>query len=440
MTEDLQSGWTLTNHSCVYNNDSEGEPITNGENISVDGGDDVTCTFTNTKNTEEPTPTFSYSTTTVEAADLATSFSDVAESPTKWFFYNDNNDTINDTLGSFVDGPLVAPIGDGSAEITDGASGIGDRTDLATYAFASTTLASITSLKFSAYSHSGVAGATESPYLVFNVSFNGADTWQKRLVYVPSANGAVPQDAWNTYDTINGGAALWTWSGYAGAGNQWPDGNTSEYRTLSDLETAFPNISVRKTDSFMGVRVGEPGPTNYTGDIDNFVIGVQTGLNTDTKTFDFEPTPEVSAPNVRAFSLGGGGTPFIGSVGITLPTGVVLGASTSTIPDGAVCNTPLLITYMRLGFHNDPAQVKLLQAFLNKELGLSIPVTCFFGPMTEAAVKQFQLKYAAQILAPWLSHGLPDANSGTGYVYKTTQRWINLISCSALTIPEPTLP
>ena len=43
----------------------------------------------------------------------------------------------------------------------------------------------------------------------------------------------------------------------------------------------------------MGVRVGEPGPTNYTGDVDKFVIGIVTGTNTDTKTYDFEPTAAV---------------------------------------------------------------------------------------------------------------------------------------------------
>ena len=46
-----------------------------------------------------------------------------------------------------------------------------DRKDIATYQFGGTPLGKITALQFSAYSHSGVAGANESPYLVMNVDF-----------------------------------------------------------------------------------------------------------------------------------------------------------------------------------------------------------------------------------------------------------------------------
>ena len=49
VNEASQSGWTLNSHSCVYNNQSIGSPIANGEHVTLDAGDSVTCTFTNTK-------------------------------------------------------------------------------------------------------------------------------------------------------------------------------------------------------------------------------------------------------------------------------------------------------------------------------------------------------------------------------------------------------
>lgn len=219
-----------------------------------------------------------------------------ADGLNKWFEYNDSNDTVDNTLGNFVYGPGDPVDGQGSVQFTLGSTP-NDRKNIATYQFAGQKLAALTQLKYVAYSHSGVAGANESPFLNFNVDFSGTGTnWQRRLVYVPSANMAtVPQDTWNTYDTLNGGNALWTWSGLSkGADgisgtsddNQWPDGNTNTYRTLSDLLAAFPNIRVLPTDSWFGVRVGEPGPNGYTGNVDSITLGTSAG----TTVYDFEPT------------------------------------------------------------------------------------------------------------------------------------------------------
>jgi hypothetical protein len=143
-------------------------------------------------------------------------------------------------------------------------------------------------MSFSAYSHGGTGGAsaTESPYLNFNVDFTGSSNdFQKRLVYVPSANGPVPQDAWNTFDTINGGNAKWTWSGFDSNGGKWPDNNTNRYRTWSEIRTSFPSARILPGDGWLGVRVGEPGPTNYIGNVDSFTWGTAGK----TTIFDFEP-------------------------------------------------------------------------------------------------------------------------------------------------------
>jgi len=46
-----------------------------------------------------------YGWTIVKPGNMATSAAAVQADPTKWFFYNDENDTIDNSLGSFVPGP-----------------------------------------------------------------------------------------------------------------------------------------------------------------------------------------------------------------------------------------------------------------------------------------------------------------------------------------------
>lgn len=214
-----------------------------------------------------------------------------------WFFYNDENETMNSALGAFVAGPATAPAGAGSAQIS--VSGT-QRVNLATYQFANTQLSKIKTFKFSTYNalagNGAGVGSNRSGYLQFNVSFNGTDTWQKRLVYLPSQNGTVVQDSWQEWDAINNGTALWSWSGYAANGNKWPDNNTSVYRTWNSILTAFPDAEIRATDAFVGVRVGEPYANGYTENIDAFKFGTSTGSTINTTLFDFEP--DSVAPSV----------------------------------------------------------------------------------------------------------------------------------------------
>lgn len=369
--------------------------------------------------------------------------------------YNDSNDTVDNTIGSFVTGPASAPIGIGSIEFTLAASPQ-DRKDIATYQYQGVALSKITSLMFSAYSHSGVAGANESPYLVFNVDFNGSNTWQKRLAYVPSNNGAVPQNTWNSFDAINGGAAQWVYSGAT-----WPvtavgpdatqtgiPGTTA--RTWASILADYPNARILPTGGLLGVRVGEPGPADYVGDVDNIVVGVQSGATITTNTYDFDPAAPLSGGS-GPLSISSGSSISSGTSGnttstSTTPVGQVLGVSTSTVNTQAGTSTAtttppvvgpscsaLLATYMGVHHSNDVAEVKKLQAFLNVTLGMHIPITGSFGPMTLAGVNAFQTKYTAQTLTPW---GL---TAPTGYVYKSTQRWINLTYCPTLNIPMPIL-
>ncbi len=301
--------------------------------------------------------TMTYATTTIFASNLDNSSSNplivMMNGMNKWFMYNDTNDTIDNNLGTFVTGPAPAVLGVGSVEFSLGANP-NDRKNIATFQFSGTALSAIKALKYSAYSHGGVAGPTESPYMQFNVDFTGSSgSYQRRLVHVPSQNGAVPQDTWNTYDAYNNGNAMWTWSGYAKGvdntsstpdDNKWPDGNVNEFRTWSSIVSAFPSARVLPVGGWMGVRVGEPGPTGYVADIDNFVVAIKTGSNTHTQTFDFEPTTIVTltdctencgggdnnTPNTPSSRSGGSRRGSVAGASTGAPT--VLGASTD-LPD-----------------------------------------------------------------------------------------------------------
>lgn len=135
--------------------------------------------------------------------------------------------------------------------------------------------------------------------------------------------------------------------------------------------------------------------------------------------------------------------PPTGGSGTTTETeGEVQGATAEEAANEppAGCTEPYLTSYMFFGRPNDPADVRKLQTFLNEHLGLSIPVTGFYGPLTRNAVKQFQRKYADEILKPWRDAGLLASMEGTGHVYKTTLRKINMIKCADLDLPIPTLP
>ena len=221
----------------------------------------------------------------VTASDLASDFTDVQKSPYKWFFYNDetnpatgNDYGIDNSLGSFVDGPGTPPYGSGSAQIS--VSGT-QRRNLATYQFSGTPLADITVLAFSTYNPSAGNGGSvnRSGYLNFNVDFNGTDTWQKRLIFTPPS-GSVIQDQWQEWDCIDGGNALWHYSGSTWPGTSTPGSTT---KTWSQILSEYPGVRIRVTDPWLGIRVGAPYSDGYTENIDGFKFGT-----TYTKTFDFE--------------------------------------------------------------------------------------------------------------------------------------------------------
>jgi hypothetical protein len=207
-----------------------------------------------------------------------------------WVFYNDETDRIDPTLGDFVVGPATAPLGTGGVQISVTGT---QRRNLATYQFSGTPLANITTLKYSTYNPSAGNGgsANRSGYITFNVDFNGSDTFQRRLNFVPSQNGTVVQNSWQEWDAINGGTAQWSYSGATwpvGIGGGGEPGTT--LKTWSQILSQYPGVRIRVTDSFFGIRVGEPYPDGYTENIDAFKFGTSSG----TTFFDFEPASSLS--------------------------------------------------------------------------------------------------------------------------------------------------
>jgi hypothetical protein len=116
--------------------------------------------------------------------------------------------------------------------------------------------------------------------------------------------------------------------------------------------------------------------------------------------------------------------------------GEVLGASTDDVCDAL----PYIGSYLRMGQDNNVEDVKKLQMFLNEYMDLTIPVTGFFGPLTQAGVNAFQLAYKEDILQPWVDAGqIESADVPTGYVYKTTLWKIHSLMCAQATLPKPEL-
>ena len=131
------------------------------------------------------------------------------------------------------------------------------------------------------------------------------------------------------------------------------------------------------------------------------------------------------------------------SEGGETPAGEVLGASTVEpeelpLPEGCLA---YLTTFMKKGASNDADDVARLQTFLNENMNANLPVTGFFGSMTKTWVKSFQVLHYAETIQPWIDagHDMSGTKDGSGVVYKTTRRAMNLMKCSSLDIPMPNL-
>ena len=80
-----------------------------------------------------------------------------------------------------------------------------------------------------------------------------------------------------------------------------------------------------------------------------------------------------------------------------------------------------------------------LDAFLNVFENAGLALDSLYDSTTEAAVRDYQVKYNDEILKPWVDAGhLPTDTTSTGYVYRTTERHINMRVCPEEFLPIPT--
>ena len=130
------------------------------------------------------------------------------------------------------------------------------------------------------------------------------------------------------------------------------------------------------------------------------------------------PNSDVYDPNDDDEENSGGGGGGGGFASRSSSGGEVLGAADE------ICNWNT--QYLRRGWHGNVASdVETMQNFLNLEMDAGLAVDKNFGPMTEAAVRAFQVKYMSDILTPW---GL---NSSTGIWYLSTTTKAKEIMCGA---------
>lgn len=185
--------------------------------------------------------------------DLYTGSKDGATTTNKWMFWNDTNDTvmsINQFAPEGVNDIVTGPGGFGAAKmVLDNASA---RYNIATFQFKDVKLSDISSMKYRVYN---AVTSVYVPFLTFAIDFDNSDIWQNRLVQVPTGLTA---GSWEEVDAL---AGSWTFSG----GN-WPVGGSEDgsksgsvAKTWAEIIADYPIAETRSTDSYFGIRVGNPG-------------------------------------------------------------------------------------------------------------------------------------------------------------------------------------
>ncbi len=210
------------------------------------------------------------------------------------------------------------------------------------------------------------------------------------------------------------------------------DGSTSTASVAWDGGSPVYNSTTAGTYGFIGTLTISSSTTN-TGNLTaavNVLVAAPV-IATSTST----STPEDNGPTVGGsvgVSAGYAVAPglSIGTGAVT--TGDVLGASTT-------CGV-YLENYLARGMKNDSGDVKKLQSFLNQDLSLTIPMTGYFGSTTFSGVKQFQTKYASDILDPWTALDPAHPMTANGNVYKLTLWKINDLVCPTLGLDVPMIP
>jgi hypothetical protein len=205
--------------------------------------------------------------------------------------------------------------------------------------------------------------------------------------------------------------------------------------TATDVADTAPTVVCTPASGSMlpiGVTTTSCTATDASGNATTATLPITVRVyNTTSDSTDVSPY-EVPAPSAPAPVT----TPTSPAPATTTPATPEEG----TAPEGEVLGASCVQLTSYVGMGNDiPADVILVQEFLNKELGLTIEATGTYDEATKEGINKFQLKYIADILEPWIPFG-HDGKTPTGKVYKTTQYKMNVLSCPGLDIEKPKLP
>jgi hypothetical protein len=199
--------------------------------------------------------------------------------------------------GAFVSGPSGAD-GSGTAQLTLNASSDGET--LGTGVYAGTRFSNLTFLSYKTFEKTGVNAAT----LQFDGDFDSTDadtSFQGRVVFEPRSSGATIRNGiWQTWNPLTAATGWWTSHGSVTVGGA-PHTSMcilSAPCSFQQLLTEYPKLAIR---GITGQDTGKPvgggiylkagsswTPLPFVGNVDSLTIGVKSGDNNGTVTYDFE--------------------------------------------------------------------------------------------------------------------------------------------------------
>ena len=218
----------------------------------------------------------------------------------------------------------------------------------------------------------------------------------------------------------------------------------------SGTETPIPVKTIDNSPSVsvpQGSVDNSPSGSVPQGPIDNSTSGSLPGSEFDTSAGGSLPNPTISTGPA-------GGMPYTqssnGYEGVSVPVqapsepeqpaivpavtpSVFTGGGSSSSSGGGysilslasgTSSCPLITSYMKLGGNNNAGDVARVQAFLKTLLGINLAVTGKFDVATQDAIRVFQNRFLTEVMGPWGS------NQASGYVYITTMKKINELSCN----------
>lgn len=216
-----------------------------------------------------------------------------------WQFYNDQIDQpIDPTMES---GPETPPLGSGSALLQIGGSSEGKL--ISSNILMDTPLSEFETLEYSYYvTDSSGTGPSFQMGIDFDLTDN-EEGFQGRMVYVPSAQGAVTEGDWVTVDLLaDNGTGNWFFTCATARpvcrANSGGLCTQADFCNFSEIVAAFPNIGIHSVGEegtgagfgLIGMKVGS-GEGAVDANVDAVRIKLE-GAGQNTVVYNFEPDPQ----------------------------------------------------------------------------------------------------------------------------------------------------